>query len=58
MVEVRYSIYLLRCLPHVVGVVEVVVYPRIFSWRRRGRGGVEVRYSKYFVGPVPHFGGC
>ena len=37
--------------------VEVEVCPSNFSWRRRGRGGVEVRYSIYLLGRLPHFGG-
>ena len=39
MVEVRYSIDFLKCLPHFEGVVEVEVHPSNFNWRRRGRGG-------------------
>ena len=42
MVEVRYSIYFLEHVPRFWGVVEVEVYPISSSWRRRGRGGVEV----------------
>ena len=40
MVEVRCSIYFLKCLPRFEGVVEVD--PSNFNWRRRGRGGGEV----------------
>ena len=41
MVEVRYSIDFLKCLPRFEGVVEVEVevHPSNFNWRRRGRGG-------------------
>ena len=42
MVEVRYSIHFLKCLPRFEGVVEVEVHPSNFNWRRRGRGGREV----------------
>ena len=42
MVEVRCSIYFLKCLPRFEGVVEVEVDPSNFNWRRRGRGGGEV----------------
>ena len=31
--------------------------PSNFSWRRRGRGVVEVRYIIYFVRPLRYFGG-
>ena len=41
--------------PHFARVEEVEVYPSNFSCRRRGRGGVEVRYSVYLFGPLPHF---
>ena len=37
MVEVRYSIHFLKCLPRFEGVVEV--HPSNLNWRRRGRGG-------------------
>ena len=36
-------------LPHFRGVVKVEVYPSNFSWQRTGRGGVEMRYSRYFT---------
>ena len=49
MVQVRYRTYFLQPLPHFGGVVEVEVWPINFSWRRRGRGGGEVRYSIYFL---------
>ena len=39
MVEVRYSIYFLKCLPPFEDVVEVEVHPSNFNWRRHGRGG-------------------
>ena len=42
MVEVRYSIYFLKCLPRFEDVVEVEVHPSNFNGRRRGRGGGEV----------------
>ena len=45
MVEVRYSIYFLEQVPRSGAVVEVEVYPISFSWRRRGRGVVEVKCS-------------
>ena len=35
----------------------VEVDPSNFSWWEHGRGGVDVRYSRYFEGPVPQFGG-
>ena len=53
MVEVRYSIYFLQPLPH-------LVHSSNFNWRRHGRGGGEVgrdvmkicmqseRYKTYF----------
>ena len=49
MVEVRYSIYFLQPVPRFGGVVEVEVDPSNFNWRMWGRGGVEVRYSIYFL---------
>ena len=44
-------------VPHFVVVVEVEVCPSNFSWMRHGRGVVEVRYSIYLLGRLPHFGG-
>ena len=35
----------------------VEIDPSNFSWWERGRGGVEVRCTIYFVGTLPHFGG-
>ena len=42
MVEVRYSIYFFKHLPHFGVVVEVQVDPSNFNWRRHGGGGGEV----------------
>ena len=47
----------MRPLPQFGGVVEVEVCPSNFSWRRRGRGVVEVRNCLYLLGPLPHFWG-
>ena len=37
--------------------VEVEADRSNFNWRRWGRGVVEVRYSTYFLQPLPRFGG-
>ena len=36
--------------------VQVEVDPSNFSWRRWGRGVVDIRYSTYFLQAVPRYG--